>query len=102
MGPRAREGQLPGGSGNATPTLRQPGRQRKPQFAASQPGQPKVLMCFQGCSELLGARKSLDGFGASYGLEPEVVEFWRVHSRHEACWFPLVIWGLVKPSIFDL
>jgi len=40
--PRACEGQLPGGSGNDSPTLPQLGRQHKLQLSARQPGQPKA------------------------------------------------------------
>jgi hypothetical protein len=42
-------GELPGGSGIATPTLRQPGRQHKLQLSARQPGAPH--------RELLGIRQ---------------------------------------------
>ena len=54
MGPRACEGQLPGGSGNGPFNSRATWRARFHQLSARQPGQPKVLVSFQGCSELLG------------------------------------------------
>ena len=51
-------GELPGGSGDASTTLRHLGRQHKLQLSARQPCQSKVLVSFQDCSELLGS----DGF----------------------------------------
>ena len=63
MGPRACEGQLPGGSGNGRPILAHSGKPVTLQLSARQPGQPKVLVLsphlrcgagVQGFSELFG------------------------------------------------
>jgi hypothetical protein len=51
--PRACEGQLPGGSGYGPTILAQLGGQGTLQLSARQPGQPKVLVPSQGCSELI-------------------------------------------------
>ena len=50
---------LPGGSGNGSPILAHSGGQVTLQLSARQPGQPKVLVSFQGFSDLLGGRRTL-------------------------------------------
>jgi hypothetical protein len=56
-------GSCPAEAGGSSPTLRHARGQGKLQLSARQPGQSKILVLFQGCSELFGGIGFADGPG---------------------------------------